>query len=423
MTTGGNQFAVIDDWDEETEATGYAIVRDGGLKKITDGKAYIGRTDEKILSARRDAAAQYMENSVSLLWTPSESIEYHVGPESGGFDATLVAGRIYRGLPYVYNAGTPDAFLDYAGEPDANGVYTISGLGSEDMSGAQGVARIGNDCSGAIARAWNSMGASIQAKATKYMVPANGFIKVGNYDSTSASDFTGGTIAIATQNGEQKMYEAYACLQKADAMVEWDSAGGHSRMVVSVSVVRNADGTINGNSSKIRMLEQTRTEFKNEKTYKTLYGKDYSNDIEGDVYVIGGDYSFKFSDLYAEGYLPITCRELVGANYINESSITDSVDTPTIDNLFTGTISSNWAIDTVTLNITGDGVSQSATASIARADLFKFSMAQFKADKTDNKLFGSYDIDGLASGTYNCTVTVKLTDGTTKTVRSFSFTK
>lgn len=423
MSSDKSQFTVLDDATNEGVATGYAIIREGNtLKKVTDGEATIGKENEEILAERRAVAESYMRESVSLLWTPSETIEYHVGAANGGFDATLVTGRIYRGLPYVYNAGTPTAFLNYAGEADANGVYTISGLDGIAMSGGQGTARVGNDCSGAIVRAWSAMGSSIQAKATKYMVPANGFIKVGDYESTSASDFTGGTIAIATANGEQKMYEAYAELQKADAMVEWDSAGGHSRMVVSVSVVRNDDGTINGSKSKIRMLEQTRTEFKNGKTYKDLYGEEYGDGTLGDVYIIGGDYNFKFSDLYAEGYLPITCRELASANYIGTPSVNDSISAPTINNLFTGTITSSWAIDTVKLEITGNGISQSATASIARANIFSFDMSQFEEDKTNGMLYGSYDVDGLSSGTYNCTVIVRLVDGTVFTVRNFDFT-
>lgn len=64
---------------------------------------------------------------------------------------------------------------------------------------------------------------------------------------------------IAKQNSEQKMYESYAAAQPGDIAVHNLSnhvCNVHTRLVRSVSVVRNSDGTINPTESKMYFMEE-----------------------------------------------------------------------------------------------------------------------------------------------------------------------
>ena len=360
-----------------------------------------------------------MRESVSLLWSPKNDITYTIKTVDKLADAdseylwTLKAGRIYRGLPYVYACGTPDAFLEYSSETDENGINIIDNLGWEAISRGNSYARIGNDCSGALTRAWQMAGSSVQAKTTKYMTEKYGFIKVGDYDS-QYDDYTGGTVPIATANGEQRMFEAYAKLQKSDAVVHWNGSG-HTLMAVDINVVRNEDGTINGDSSNIVVLEQTRRFFTSESAY---------TDAElGTVYRIGGvDVKHSFTKLYETGYLPITCREFTNADYIDKPKFSDSISEYNRDTLFTGIISSNWSINKMKIEISSGGsVLQDAMVSVARSNVFSFDMQQFITDY-DAAIRGTgIDLSKLSAGTYNCKVLCYLTTGEVFTLRNFDF--
>ena len=108
---------------------------------IIFGLAACGGQDKKdaenaqILSDRRDAAESYMRSMATVLWRATEDITYSNNSKCTDPTAPntkdlifIKAGRLYRGLPYSHAAGGPNAFLEYAGEPDETGIYSISGL-------------------------------------------------------------------------------------------------------------------------------------------------------------------------------------------------------------------------------------------------------------------------------------------------------
>jgi len=377
--------------------------------------------EEQILQERRDIVEAYMRQQATILWRPTEDILYtlarDVRPEDSPGNKTiqLVAGRLYRGLPYAYNTGTMDTFLEFAGEPDENGIYNISGLTWDVLSGGGPTARIGNDCSGSVELAWSQIGASITAKATRYMCEDFGFLRVGDYES-EPSEFVL-TNMIIGNNGLDKMYAAYAQLQKGDALVNYSPDGGHTVMAVDVNVVYKEDGSISPLDSYVTILEQTSTRVRNQK--ETLIHEKTGETI----YLIGGvDVNFSFLYLMQKGYLPITCKELVDPSTIAPPEVTDSETVLNKDTLLTGTISCNWFIDTVTLTITdpaGNTV-QKATGNTIRGSNHTFDLQQFVTENP-NAIRGSVDPSALASGNYHCTVVCRLTTGEEFTVRDFDF--
>ena len=377
--------------------------------------------EEQILQERRDIVEAYMRQQTTILWRCEEDLLYtiasNVEPENADSSKQiqLVAGRLYMGLPYAYTSGTVDSFLEYAGKPDENGIYTISDLSWEALSGSSKIARLGNDCSAALVLAWSQVGGSVSAQSTQYMCEDYGFLRVGDYES-DPSDNTPTTSAIA-RNGMEKMLAAYAQLQKGDGLVCRAAASGHAVMVVDVEVVYLEDGSIDTYSSYVTILEQTSTSIKAQTSKE-------KHPVTGEpIYQICGvDRAFTFRYLIQKGYLPITCKELVDPSPLPEKTITDSETAFHKDTILSGVLSSDWYIDAVTVTLTDStgAAVQEAMAFATRKGNNAFDMQKFVNDHPTT-IRGSIDPAALASGNYHCTVVCRLTTGDEIIARDFDF--
>ena len=376
--------------------------------------------DDAVIQARRDTVEAYMRSMATFLWTATEDVTYCFSRDTDdpsiAASSKLIhikAGRTYMGLPYAYSATTLESFLDYAGEPDEKGIYPISGLTYQAMSGNSSHTRMGNDCSSSVATSWSLIGASVYATTSGSYVPRYGIVNIGDYIPEESYGTTG-TAVVIEKNGAEVMYESYALLQKSDALVRYKSANNHTMLVVSVNVVRNDDGSIDPTKSYAIVLEQTSTNVTKERT-KTVEGI-------GKVYEIYGvDKKYSFEYLVNNTYIPVTCMELVDAAPIEDPVVTDSVDVPTADNLFTGTITSTRFVDCVTITITDqDGkVVQQAAQNAYRSRQREFRMEEFITGLPKNWSRGIVDLDTLPVGEYHCDVVCRLTTGATYTMRSF----
>ena len=379
--------------------------------------------DAAVIQQRRDLAEAYMRQQTSLLWKATEDITYcfsrtsdDPSQVSSSSIINIKAGRIYRGLPYAYSYTTMSSFLEYAGEQDANGVYPISGISYKTMSGLSTQTRMGNDCSSAVVTAWSQFGASIYGTTSAGLVPQYGAVPVGNYIPLESYGETG-TAVVIENNGATVMYESYALLQKADALVRYKSANNHAMMVVSVNVVRNSDGSINPTSSYAIVLEQTSSNVRNEKTY--------TDPTLGTVYIIGGvDKKYTFKYLLDNTYIPLTCMELLDAAPVDVPAVADTVTEPTLDNLFEGTITSNRFVGSVIITIADEDGNpvQKAAQNACRSYPREFRMAEFLTGKPKQWSRGEIDVDALADGKYRCTVVCRLSTEQVFTVRDFEFT-
>ena len=377
--------------------------------------------EQQILQERRDAAEAIMRAMGTVLWRATEDIDYTLQRDSTFQESatnkqmSVKAGRLYRGIPYSFGYCDLPAFLGFAGEPE-NGIYPVSGLEWQALSGGSGDARVGNDCSSALITAWNSIGANIPVKTTKYMCADYGFLPVGEYVSDPSVNDETHTVTIA-DNGGDVMFAAYALLQKADGIVRRKGTSGHCRMIVSNETVYREDGSIDSDQSYIIALEQTSTLFKYDK-------KVYDEQLGEDVYLVYGvDVKYTYSQLFADGYLPITCQVLIDPSPIPEAQVTDSITDHSFDTLTEGVISTNWLIGTVTMTITDvDGNTvQQGTLTSQRTQTTAFSMSDFLNAKPQAVL-GSIDPKGLQPGNYHCKVECRLLNGEVFTVRDFDFT-
>ena len=377
--------------------------------------------EDAILQERRQIVLDYMRSSLSVLWTPTETLTYGLAARDNGTTLKLYAGRIYQGLPYSYAVGTEQSFLEYSVGQDANGVHTISGLEATAVNYESYGGRVGNDCSGALTNAWSQIGTSFTTTRSSNMTEQWGAIPVGDYDfcpelkDNGLINYTGN---VTKANGEQRIYEAYADLMPADAVFYVATSGSnHVRMVSEVHVVRNADGTINGEESYLIVLEQTRS---NQNAVKTTTVEGI-----GKVYVIGGlDVKYTFAKLFSGNYIPCTIKELRDPTAVEETWISDTQVVHTAENIFEGNVISNRYIDCVTVTIydqDGNEI-QSVTGRAKRGANKSYQLSRFLTEKAGS-MIGSVDVSKLESGTYRCTVTARLTTCDEYVVRDFTFNK
>ena len=367
--------------------------------------------EQAILQQRRDTAEAYMRSMATVLWRAGEDVDYFKGQG----DLHIKAGRLYRGIPYAYAAGNDAVFLGFS-QGEENGIHQIQGL-TMDLMGRNDdyIRRVGNDCSGSVLVSWAQVATSFQSKNTQYMVPENGFLRVGEYKS-SDSDNTD-SKAMCEENGVLTMFAAYAQLQKADAVVHRTATYGHVMMVTSVHVEYNAKGNIDANKSYITTLHQTNGYLQKE-------AKAYDEALGEDVYqTFGIDDKVYFYELYSEGYLPITCKEFIDPSLTYpEAEVKDSLENPTIDDLFAGEFTSNLFIsllDITVKNGAGETVQQ-ARGFTDRKSFNTLPLTEFIDNPT--RTVGKVDVSLLEAGEYTVTYELELVNGQRFVVRELTFT-
>ena len=213
------------------------------------------------------------------------------------------------------------------------------------------------------------------------------------------------------------MFEAYGCLRVADALVCREGGAGHAIMAVSVDVARKEDGTIDGDASIVTFMEQSRAHLRAEEKY-------FHTELQEDVYITFAlDVKQTFRELFEEGYLPVTCKELVDPAPAEVPTVWDSVESPDGTTLLEGVISSNWAIDCVTAAITGaDGavVQQGTVYAIRDPRRYEVELRQL-AEEDPERMRGRVAPEELPAGRYRCVLHCRLTSGQVFTVRDFAF--
>ena len=411
-------------------SAGIAPVEETKPQETEEVKNEIKTTEEKvltpeqqqILSLRREKVVDYMTKMASVLWRSDEEIVYTiksgVSPDqvkngSGSpVKLTIEKGRLYRGLPYTYAGNGIPSFADFYSATDEKGVATVSGLVWQDLSGGFQEAIIGNDCSTAVMQAWGQIGAnSFTVTNTQYMTEGQGYLPVGPYKVAKNELYS--TKGDCARNGKDVMFASYAALQKGDAVVQRNNGSGHAMLVTSVHAVPLGSG-YDAKESYITVTHQTRGKYSKEAKY---YSEEHGEDV---YYWYGIDDKYSFASLLKNGYLPITCKELIDPAPLQELKVTSSVETLTKDTLLDGSVSSNQLMEKITAQIkASDGtVVQSAFVYPTRR-----AKNEFNCNALLQKGKGKIDVASLPAGSYTFTLTVLLSDGTTATARELAFSK
>lgn len=287
----------------------------------------------------RKLCVDFFRFSKTAMWTPDESIQF-IRNASGAKDS-MQGGSLYGGLPYVGLAsGNIYRLMDYLdtnnGKVDMADALNLSG-GTLDMAALK---YFGNQCANGAFTGWGRVINSVEAHYTSGMTKANGYLPLGDYKYDTANIKTWSnkdgrrTTDIVKANGEQVMFESYAKLQMGDGLVYYTTAGHVIMAATNAVVVRNADGTINGNDSYITIIDQAQS-------WETVTsgGKTFQHKS-------GVDAKVSFQKLFGSNYLPFTFAEFLGTDKVESTSvsISHSGDTATLDQLYKATVTGNYAV-------------------------------------------------------------------------------
>ncbi|MBR7165289.1 MAG: hypothetical protein IKD18_03325, partial [Clostridia bacterium] len=289
----------------------------------------------------------YVKLSVSFQWVPSKSFDYLAASDKR-HHVYFYEGKLHGGIPYINVAsGNLYRILEYY--DTETGVLDIEYL-------SQNPILFGTACSGTTGWGWARVINSAVCAWTAQLNANAGLIPVGpyTYDLSThrfGEDGKEDCDVIAKRNGKQVMYESYALSKKADCFVN----RGHVRMNgEDPVVVRNEDGTIDGEKSYIVQVEQGLY------TYGTNHKRLSADGVE---YVIQGNdgmtgdgtaFYFTFNELFHSGYLPHTFKEFHGQDPVEPGEATTSITTDKV-NLETvkdALLTANYAISDIFFVIT-----------------------------------------------------------------------
>ena len=294
----------------------------------------------------RKICTDFMRLQLTFEWTPIKSMSYFF--ETRNYMMEFPEGRVYGGLPYKTFDGNGNIYIVMDFYDPETGILDPGSVTTTNIFSI-----IGNDCATGPYWAW----ARVINSITNYedfklgngftnigLTPENNLIPVGGYESITEGTFDDGdgTKAVCESNGKQKIFECYAQALPADGLLHFYPKSEGSRqshnhlMMVSskANVVRNEDGTINGDKSTITILDQ--------ESHKTREMTE-----NGMVHYEGGvDTVFTFSKLYDEYYIPFTFKEFLKTDPVEKAEFRLEVngDAHDYETLRGGTLRTNYGI-------------------------------------------------------------------------------
>ena len=263
-----------------------------------------------------------------MLWTPNKEYTFIKSSKTMAKD-TITPGTVYAGFPYAMGTGNCYRLMDYL-DPET-GVLKI-------RLAAKCFRMFASQCSIGAYWGWGRVINSADYRWTYDIVEKNGFLPLGPYTyDKSVSQITPdyNTVTICDDNGKDTMFESYAQLKLADGLMYMTSAGHVVMASCDAVVVRNTDGSIDGENSYVTIIDQTNkwTEMENEQGDQAT--------IKANV-----DAKWTFNYLFEKHYIPFTFAEFLGTHPIEDTVCTFSHtgDTITKAQLFAANITCNYGI-------------------------------------------------------------------------------
>ena len=279
-----------------------------------------GMTEQEL----RQICLDFIRLEVEAPFKLKNDFTYHIASQKR--DRKLLGGKVYGGLPYVSRGAGNLYRLAEIYDPETGELDRSSDI-------FENIRYFGNACSGAACMAWARVVTSAYLGYTMFLTEANGFLPVGPYrygrenvTMLSKHDPNGYSCRmICDENGEQTMFESYALMKPADGV----GCCGHVRMNSAVpTVVRNSDGTINGEESYTLMREQG--------CYPS-----HPNHIriapDGSHYLAQGavDVKYTFRKLFDKDYIPFTFAEFQDPSRVEPARIRLAVEPELKDRVLT----------------------------------------------------------------------------------------
>ena len=254
----------------------------------------------------RRLCVDYFRLQLSFRWTPNENISFI---NASNRQNELPVGMAYSGMFYKNNDGSGGGNL-----------YKVVNFynpetGVLDVAHMKDVYNIlASHCSWGAMMAWARVCNTARMNHMNEYIPSCGALPVGpytyneyqyNYDEYDA------TTKIIQKNGEQIMYQSYANMLPGDGL--YSSSVYHIEMCsIAPVVVKNADGTINGEESYLHFCDQNAN--------GTNGWIDLEKQADGTpLRTLGGvDTKVNFKKMLEDGYSPFTLAELQGTDPVEE---------------------------------------------------------------------------------------------------------
>lgn len=290
------------------------------------------------IQEKRQKVADYMNECTTIQWrVRHDMLKSSTSCTCSSCHGSFNADHIYFGAPYNHKAsslyrmkyaldeeGYLKEFVEYAGAGDGFDMY------------------IGSDCSTSTCLALQTVSPTVCYSQTQDQVPAfgKGTYTVGPYQLDPSLNLNNAhkTKDHCEYNGEEVMFESYAQMRMGDAVVYWHDGAGHSRLAVADAVVvRDESGKIDGNYSYVTMTEQ---------------GRSINDEVNGIYTSWTANYNYNFASLYSKYYIPTTIEEFITGQFPEIDCYLEGGVEDSRFGLTTGTIRSNYSIDSVTMVIT-----------------------------------------------------------------------
>ena len=225
----------------------------------------------------RKQVLDYMRSMSEIEWIAEEDVDLSVIRKP----LYYTKGEKYYGTIYNTNEGVDlETFAKHVVDGVFKGPFTKKECP-------------GNHCTSTILISWRKFGDKNTAHWTVDMMPQckTGILPLGNF---SWNDDDTRTIDMVERTDADTLYEAFALMQEADAILYCFGPTGHARMIVENHVIRDENGKINGDESYIISIEQTSSFDKIAKEEKG---------INTTWYV---DHKYTYSTLREKNYVPVT---------------------------------------------------------------------------------------------------------------------
>ena len=281
----------------------------------------------------RQLCADFFRMQLTFQWIAETDIAYDIR----GRLCQLPAGVVYGGSPYSARSFSGNLYMTMEFYNQETGILTNPGLTDQEFTRL-----IGNHCTYGPYWGWARVINSISAQFNEGMgLEKNGYIPLGDFTTGDLDTWTGDldTGVLCRQMGD--------CLYTfTNYNMEEYKFSSHMRMVsYDPVVVRNEDGTINGEESYLLYMDQG--------------GTWQDRDINGDIVRVEGglDDKVTFKQLFEDNYLAFTFKEFLGLDPVEESvtaSTLDELVTVTPAQLLEATVTSNYPISHITCSVTDE---------------------------------------------------------------------
>lgn len=353
----------------------------------------------------RLTAVKAMKDILSIQWCTDHVITYKKNGPVSGKQFLHEPGYTYAGVLYSSASSGLFQFLEYYDRE--TGLLTYAGSADELKLD------LGSSCADTLLWAWSTVCNSVKGGFYPVMmVPANGYIPVGNYTiKEGISSFNEmPSYAIIDSVPKEVMLDAYAQCLPADAIIS--NPKNHAMMVIEPAiVVKNADGSINPDESYLMIQDQRGG---NGAVF-------YEVEENGHTLNFSGRTSAKvtFAKLYEDDYIPLTAAEFIGEKPYDKAtvSVTEGVDS--IDALMNAQVESNYPLAVINLVITD----KKGTQTVADRVLFNGSSESGVPKKCAlNTVDGIFEFTGSAYDISGNTVAIEVVVSTGERFTPITFT-